>query len=525
MKNHFAPLILLLAMLLSFSAFSTPILNSLPSAPATIYLDFDGYYVNSPDWNGGVPFQCDSSGMTDAQITEVFNRVSEDYRPFNVNITTDSNVFNGAPAIQRIREVITPTSAWYPGVGGITYVGSFTWGDETPSFVFCALLGDDPKMVAECCSHESGHSLGLYHQSTWDTSCDLLAVYSVGDGSGEVGWAPIMGDSYYQNMTGWYNGLTPYACTLSQDNLSVITTQNGFTYRPDDYSDDINSNPTVVNSTGTSLTGIISTSTDKDAFKFTMSSNSNFNLNVSPYSVGPNDEGADLDVKVSLYDGAQNLINTYDPPTTMDVSIDTTLAPGDYYLVVQGSGNSYTSNYGSLGSYTMVMLGGPLPIQGVTLTGKTDNSNHDLSWNILSSEAIKSIVLEYSTDGKNFSSLQALPPTTTSYDYTPFENEGIYYRLKVTSVSNQSLYSNIVVLNEVQQNQSFTVSTLVQSDISVNAPENFQYQLNTINGTSVVIGKGVQGFNKLNINNLANGIYVLQLIGNNSRQVERIIKQ
>jgi len=518
---------LLLALLVSFNAFSTPILSSFPSAQATIYLDFDGYYVNSPDWNGGVPFQCDSAGMTDAQVTEVFNRVSEDYRPFNVDITTDSNVFNAAPAMQRIREVITPTSAWYPSVGGITYVGSFTWGDETPSFVFCDLLGpNDPKMVAECCSHESGHSLGLYHQSTWDTSCNLLAVYSLGDGTGEVGWAPIMGDSYYQNMTGWYNGLTPYACTLSQDNLSIITTQNGFTYRPDDYSDNMDSTATVFNSVGATLTGLISTSTDRDAFKFTMPTNSNFNLNVSPYSVGPNDDGADLDVKVQLYDASQNLIETYDPPTVMSVSIDTTLAAGDYYLVVQGSGNSYTSDYGSLGSYTLTSMSTVLPIQNVTLSGKVDNTNQDFNWSIMSSEAIASIVLQYSADGKNFTSLQALPAASTSFEYVPFENENLYYRLKVTSVTNQSIYSNTIALGAANNaSQSFTVSTLVQNEIAVNAPENFQYQLNTINGASVVIGKGTQGSNKININNLPNGIYVLQLVTNNSQQVERIIKQ
>ena len=98
--------------------------------------------------------------------------------------------------------------------------------------------------------------------------------------------------------------------------------------------------------------------------------------------------------------------------------------------------------------------------------------------------------------------------------------------MQVTSVTGQSLYSNVIVLGAAgKSSQLFTVSTLVQSEIAVNAPENFQYQLNTINGTSVVIGKGTQGSNKLNINNLPNGIYVLQLITNNGQQVERIIKQ
>ena len=86
-------------------------------------------------------------------------------------------------------------------------------------------------MVAECCSHESGHTLGLSHQSKYDDGCHLTATYNEGTGSGETAWAPIMGNSYYRNMSGWNNGPTPYGCGSNQDNLSIITSQNGFGYR------------------------------------------------------------------------------------------------------------------------------------------------------------------------------------------------------------------------------------------------------------------------------------------------------
>jgi hypothetical protein len=170
MKTTIRPYLLLFALVFSINAFCIPKLNSFPAASATIYLDFDGHNVNSAVWNNGVAFTCLPAGMSDIQITEVFNRVSEDYRPFNINITTDSTVFYAAPLAKRIRVVVTPTSAWYTGVGGVSYVGSFTWGDDTPCFVFCDRLGPNiPKMVAECCSHESGHSVGLSHQSKYFT--------------------------------------------------------------------------------------------------------------------------------------------------------------------------------------------------------------------------------------------------------------------------------------------------------------------------------------------------------------------
>ncbi|MBC7688191.1 MAG: hypothetical protein H7211_08435, partial [Aquabacterium sp.] len=251
MKKPSAPLLLLLALLFSFNVFSLPFLNSLPGAAATIYLDFDGYNVNSAYWNSGNAFTCAPSNMTDAQITEVFNRVAEDYRPFEINITTDETKFLAAPLSKRIRIVVTPTSSWFTGVGGVSYIGSFKWGDDTPAFVFSDRLGPyNPKLVAECCSHESGHSVGLSHQSKYDGTCNLTATYNDGVGTGETSWAPIMGNSYYRNMSGWNVGPTPYGCNNIQDNLSIIISQNGFGYRADDYSNDININPQMFSIAG-----------------------------------------------------------------------------------------------------------------------------------------------------------------------------------------------------------------------------------------------------------------------------------
>jgi len=99
-------------------------------------------------WNYGTPFSCLPAVITDAEITEAFNRVAEDFRPFNINITTDLTKFLAAPLSQRIRIIITPNSAWYAGVAGIAYVTSFTWGDDTPAFVLSNKLLNNPKRVA-----------------------------------------------------------------------------------------------------------------------------------------------------------------------------------------------------------------------------------------------------------------------------------------------------------------------------------------------------------------------------------------
>jgi hypothetical protein len=525
MKTYTSTLLFVFVLLCSVKAYSLPKLNSYPSASATIYLDFDGHRVTSASWNGGVPLNCAAAALTDADITEIFNRVSEDYRPFNINITTDSTIFLAAPLTKRVRVIITPTSGWRPGVGGISYIGSFTWGDDTPAFVFSDKLGpNNAKFIAECCTHESGHSVGLSHQSSYDASCNLTETYNTGVGSGETGWAPVMGNSYYKNMTGWNDGPTPYGCANVQDNLSIISSTNGFTYRTDDYTETMNSG-TYALGNSFSLDGLISTNTDKDAFRLTVNQSSSFHFSAIPYSLG-NNNGANLDVKVFLYNASQTLIRTYDPANTMSVTIDTSLNAGTYYFVLDGTGNQFTTNYGSLGSYTAIGFFAPLPIHDVRLSGNTEKNKHNLSWNIIADEPIKNQQIEVSTDGSTFKPLTSAAVSVKSFSYAPYDNGMLYYRLKVTSVLEQTVYSNIIALKASgKTDKPYMVSTFVQNQVTVNASENYQYRLSDANGRLIATGIGTKGFNNININNHPAGLYIIQLFNNNEKQTERIIKQ
>jgi hypothetical protein len=523
-------LLIPLIILASQKAICLPMLSSFPSAQATIFLDFDGQYVQSSLWNGGNPLNCAPSGLTDTQIIEIFNRVSEDYRPFNINITTDSTKFLAAPLTERIRIIITPTSGWFTGVGGVSFTGSFTWGDDTPGFVFCDRLGpNNTKMVAECCTHESGHTVGLSHQAKYDNNCNLLATYNTGAGTGQTGWAPIMGNSYYENFSGWYNGPTPYGCAADQDALSIITSVNGFTYRPDDHSDDPNVNPTAININNNSFadSGIITTSNDKDAFKFNFTSTGRLHLDATPFSVGPDNEGADLDIKLELLNSSLQVIQSFDPVDILNVSIDTVLNSGIYYLVVESAGNSNTSNYGSLGSYNLSGTYSALstmPIKQVVLTGEVDKEKNALTWNIVADEPISSLYIESSTNGTSFTTLNSLPINTRSFSYTPSAKNTIYYRIKTMSVTDQTIYSNVIALKQSDLQASFKIATMVHSELIVNADENYQYRLADMSGRILQNGTGKVGNNTINISNCPNGIYLIQITSNNQKLTERIVR-
>lgn len=527
MKKIFTSLISALLILASYSAYSVPKLNSYPAAAATIFIDFDGHYVNSSIWNGGNPINCAPSGMTDAQIIEAFNRIAEDYRPFDLNITTDSTVFLNAPIDMRMRIIVTTTSSWYlTGFSGVAYAGSFTYGDDTPGFVFSDRLGTgNTKKIAETISHESGHTVSLSHQSKYNATCGLVENYNSGTGNGETGWAPIMGNSQTRNFSNWNNGPTPDGCGYMEDNLYTIVTYNGFGYRADDYAEALNASTYTISTSNFNVNGIITTNSDKDAFKITFNSNSNFHVVAAPYSVAANAEGANLDIAFELYNSAGTLIRTYNPLNTLNVTVDTILNVGTYYIKIMGAGNSNIGSYGSLGSYTITGSFSGLPIHEVKLAGTVEKGSHLLNWNIIADEPVKTIEVQSSEDGSNFSTITGVSASATKFAYQPFKSNTIFYRLKVTSVLNQTAYSNTVSLKGTDAAGSFKVSTLVHDQIVINAAANYQYILSDISGKIISTGNGLKGINRVDVSGQSGGMYIIQIVNNDTRQTERIIKQ
>lgn len=532
MKNLIrSALVLLLLSSALIAKTQVPLLSSYPSATAVIFLDFDGQTVDNTSWNTSGPIYCGASGLTNSQITEIFNRVSEDYRPFNVNITTDSTVYLAAPAAMRTRVILTVTSSWYGSAGGVSFVGSFTWGDDTPAFVFTALLNYNTKNISEAASHEAGHTLGLYHQASYDASCNKITDYNSGQGTGEIGWAPIMGVGYSKNFTLWNNGPNSFGCTNYQSDLDVITSSNGFTYRTDDYSSSFSSaSTTTFTNNQFNVNGIIERNTDQDMFKFTMPSYGEFTLDAVPYNVGSNDAGSDLDMQISLYDYSQNLISVYNPGTLLSSVIDTTISAGIYYLKVEGKGNIYAPNYASLGSYSLnggFVANSPLALRTLELHGTVDNDKHELSWVIDADENILSQVLETSTDGVHFTPLIQPENTARNYSYIPTTDGSIQYRLNVTFDNGHQYYSNVVVLkqNSITQRPRLVGNLITSGTITVSSPGNFTYMVFDLTGKTINKGLLTNGINTINSYGLKSGMYVIRFADIDHQWTDKLMVQ
>src|SRR4028118_1514117 len=340
---------------------SLPLLSSNPSATSKIFLDFNGHTTSETLWNssfnGGAnivtpAYSIDADTTTFsttevASVEEIWRRVAEDYAPFNVDVTTiDPGNLNAA---NNIRVVIGGSwNQWYEesgGAGGVAYLTSWQWSDNTPVFVFEENLGNGAaKYTAEAISHETGHSLGLQHQSTYDAFGNKINEYNPGSGSGDTGWAPIMGVSYYKNLTTWHNGTSSLDATSYQDDMSIISAaNNGFGgYRTDDHGNTISSATALSGTTTLTGSGIITQTSDIDVFSFQAGAGLlNFTINPAPY--GPN-----LDILAELLNSSGNIIASSNLSSNLFANINTSVSAGNYFLSIKSNGE-----YGRVGQYTI----------------------------------------------------------------------------------------------------------------------------------------------------------------------------
>jgi hypothetical protein len=316
-----------------------------PAGPpnATIFLDFDGQTVNGTLWNTNGGLACAPANLNSAEVDRILKRVGEDFAPFNVTITTDESVFNATNPHKRMRVVVTESWEWYGLVGGIAYYNSFTWGNNTPCFVFSTLLGYNEKYIAEAISHEVGHTIGLQHQASFTNTCNFISEYNLGAGEGQLGWAPIMGIGYYRNVTTWNKGAVSSGCGAVQDDVAMISGILGLKA-------DVNTGFSKAVEVEQSVTGVINTQNDIDYYYVDLKNPAKITLD--PHCLGDG-VGANMNLRMNIYDKQGNLLRTVD--NTASLNVEALMGRGKYYIGVETIENAYQNRYGMLGNYTLAL--------------------------------------------------------------------------------------------------------------------------------------------------------------------------
>ncbi|HUR10780.1 MAG TPA: zinc-dependent metalloprotease [Flavitalea sp.] len=527
-SNQVCRLLLLPALLLPvLLSGQVPALNSYPQARATIFIDFDGEEISGTAWNWNGPIVAAPSVLSQSAMKEIFERVAEDYRVFNINVTTDSTIYNDAPFNKRIRIIVTPSWEWYEEAGGVSYVGSFNWGNNTPAWAFCNLLSNQPKFIAEVISHETGHTLGLQHQSTYSGSCVLINEYCEGQGTGETSWAPIMGNGYYRNVTTWNNGPSTVACGIWQNDIQVIAgPPNDIGFRDDEHSDEITmASPIFLSGVNVASHGMINYAGDKDFFRLTVPVTSPVKLNLEPLNVGASNAGANVDLKLTLHNEMHEIIYTDNPDYSLGASLDTFLSAGIYYLMIEGTANENVPEYGSLGFYNLTgSVGSVLPVHRLQLNGKKSNNRHELTWTFVADERIAAIEIESSSDGIKFNTLASVNSATSSFLIkNPLASA--WYRIRVlTESGNPSVLSNVVFIQELKNKQWSIQNNIVRETLELYAGSDGNFELLDINGRVLTTGKLSTGNNHIPISHITKGFLFLRVHGNNQVQTFKLIK-
>lgn len=370
-------------------------LHSRAGADHTIYLDFDGHTTSGTSWNSAygidpiVSPAYNISGTADTwsaseitRIRDIWNRVVEDYSPFDIDVTTEEPPVDklrrtgGGDTQWGVRVVLTADTWALCGCGGHAYIGAFDDTTDEPAFVYNSSLAG----AAEAASHEVGHTLLLAHDGTSSVS------YYQGHGSGATSWAPLMGASYYTSVTQWSKGDYYDANNNTSsanygngaDDLAVIadlTNGNGFGYRPDDHGNTIGSATTMAGP-AVAASGVVETTNDVDVFAFTTGTGT-VTINLTPWA-----GSANLDIDARLLNSAGTQIAASNPTNALNASFSQSLGAGTYYVTVDGTGTgsplanppSGYSHHASLGQYTLSGTIVPPPSGPITGTVNEDGT-------------------------------------------------------------------------------------------------------------------------------------------------------
>ena len=334
-----------------------PLLESFPGATGVLYLDFDGEMVNSSYWGN---INCISPNFSNANIYQIWLTISEDFSPFNLNVTTDRSVYESYPASKSQMVIFTETDDAAPGAGGVASFWSFASNNRA-----CFAFVSGAASMAEVGSHEIGHTMGLSHDGR-DVANE---TYFAGHGN----WAPIMGTSYTRDISQWSQGEYNDANNTQDDMARLAGSSNGVGYRTDDHSDSrTGATPLIVGADNEIHSednyGIIERESDQDYFVFTTTGGT-VNFDISPQDKYT--KSANLDIQARLLDnGGGEILVSNTSSTALTANLNTTLSSGTYYIEIDGVGYSdpATDGYSDYASVGQFFIEGSYPPGDNTLS-------------------------------------------------------------------------------------------------------------------------------------------------------------
>jgi hypothetical protein len=357
-----------------------PVLHSNPGSAKTLYLNFLGNTITEDfaantfgvdrNLNGLVthPFDIDGdassfSGTEQTMIRKIWEIVAEDYRPFDIDVTTSyEGTFGDGVAVN---VAIGGTTRDDELTSGYAPVGGFSNERSNTALVVTTNIArythdewyDTIQAIGNSVSHESGHLFGLEHDHNLDVANHKSEAFQYDDGTDT--WTPIMGNNISADRHTWSYATIGTSDSERQDQLQVLAEVLGL--RADDHGDsnELATPMTEVNP-GLSFvqTGVIGTMDDKDVFSFHVQYAAEYRIRVDVPEFG----NLDARFTLSTADGIVRVVDGHIGDGVLDEQFDFKLEPGtEYFLQVDNH-----NGYGDLGQYQVSVTWvvpeiGPLP--------------------------------------------------------------------------------------------------------------------------------------------------------------------
>jgi hypothetical protein len=319
--------------------------------PTIIFLDTDGHTVKKTIWDWLGKFSFPAAGLSASQIGLILQSVSEDFSPFQIIVTADEKLYNKAKKGKRVRVIVTRHRAFeqiFPTGGGVAFIGSFWWGNDTPCFIFADLFGENAAHIAETVSHMVGHTFGLEHQAEYSFIPPRSLKTEFHNGFFSVPynlfWKPIMGNPYNGDLSGWMVGRTvagTFDLADTQDDMAILSALG---VKPDALS------TSLINSLSNQVSfhELINKPGDHDEYEV--------NSDEIKFSV---QAGGNCDLRVEAFNSDRQLIAEYNDNNNLGISEKSIKTNGDkIYLVVGANGlviGDLFSQPQMAGQYTLVV--------------------------------------------------------------------------------------------------------------------------------------------------------------------------
>ncbi len=195
-----------------------------------IYVEHRSTRISSPYWNGGVPFTT-KQVVTDTNKLKLYIYITNNiYSPWRIEFTNDSAKYANFTGYKDkihlvsykiLSDGATTETQLIGYASGVAFINGLYSNQLNDGFVFADVFPNiraKYRDIASIIAHESGHMIGLYHQSEYDANCVKVNEYRPGT---------IMGNPFYPYQNKWYIGPSNRGCTIIQNDTANLTTLLG----------------------------------------------------------------------------------------------------------------------------------------------------------------------------------------------------------------------------------------------------------------------------------------------------------